>query len=374
MSCKICFVSLGSYSLLNQSVELKYIGGAELRQVLIGKQLAKRGYFVSFVAYSECGHKGKHFVDGVNVILTYSSTEAQKLSIFKKLKLLFGCLNNADSDIYIHSAGSPGFISLYCFIRRIKFVYWVASDKNVLLKGVEKKTSLFIKVALYLDIKLADLIITQNNFQKDAIEKQFKKPCITIKNPIIISDKKFKNKNRSNDDNIILWVGTIKDVKQPELFLKLARALPQYKFKMIGGRNNRESELYDLIDEKADALSNLDFLGFIHHDEIQTYYDEATILVNTSQFEGFSNTFLEAWLNYIPVVSLNVNPDEVISTNKLGFHSKTFNQLIEDVRILSNDCELTSELGINGRKYLEKEHDINNIVDSLQEYFLRLVA
>lgn len=372
MKNEICFVSLGSYSLLNPSDELKYIGGAELRQVLIGKELAKRGYQVSFITYDDDTENTRNIKNSINIIPSYPSASSQNSTLFKKMNILRKCLRNAASDVYIYSAGSPGFVSLYCFIRRIKFVYWVASDKNALLESVEKKTSLFIKIALYLDIKLADLILTQNMFQKETIEKQFKKSCITIKNPITISDKISKNKKRSNDENIILWVGTIKDVKQSELFLKLAEALPQYKFKMIGGRNNREPELYDLISEKTEALSNLDFLGFIQHDEIQTYYDEATILVNTSKFEGFSNTFLEAWLNYIPVVSLNVNPDEIISKYRLGYHSKTFNQLIEDLCILADDNELRHEFGINGRKYVEMEHDIKNIVDNLQEHMRQI--
>ena len=368
MNKKICFVSLGSYPLLNTNDELKFVGGAELRQVLIGKELAKRGYSISFITYGDGVENANFLINDINIIQSYPYICVQKLSLYKKMRKIYKCLKNAASDIYIHSSGSAGFVSLYCFIHRIKFIYWVASDKNVLLEGVAKKTSLYIKIALYLDIKLADLVITQNNFQKEIVERKFKKSCVLIKNPITISDEIFKTNKNKNLDNIILWVGKIMDIKRPELFLKLAETLPQYKFKMIGGLNDQEPELYSEIKEKSNKLSNLEFLGFIPHHEIQKYYEEATILVNTSKVEGFPNTFLEAWLNCIPVVSLNVDPDEIICEYKLGFHSKTLNQLIEDVRLLSNDCEFMSELGMNGRSYVETNHNVKNIVNSLQKF------
>jgi glycosyltransferase involved in cell wall biosynthesis len=100
-------------------------------------------------------------------------------------------------------------------------------------------------------------------------------------------------------------------------------------------------------------------------------YRRAGILVNTSESEGFPNTFLEAWSNYVPVVSLKWDPDEIICRHKLGFHSKDANQMKLDIIRLMNDGKLARELGLNGRRYVETHHSSKVISDSYEEHFRR---
>ncbi len=102
------------------------------------------------------------------------------------------------------------------------------------------------------------------------------------------------------------------------------------------------------------------------------YFDNASIFVNTSSVEGLPNTFMEAWSHYVPTVSLNVNPDEIISKLKLGFHSKTFDQLVRDVKALLKDEQLRKQMGNNARQYAEQEHDITKIADEYIEVFNQL--
>jgi glycosyltransferase involved in cell wall biosynthesis len=156
-------------------------------------------------------------------------------------------------------------------------------------------------------------------------------------------------------------VGAMAEVKQPELFVRLAEAIPEVRFQMIGGHSGNQ-EFYDRIKDATKRISNFEFLGVIPFDEINEYFSRASILVNTSMFEGFPHAFIQAWMHYVPVVSLNADPDELLCKNGLGFHSKTFGQLIEDVKTLLKDETLREEMGVNGRKYVEREHDITNII------------
>jgi glycosyltransferase involved in cell wall biosynthesis len=156
------------------------------------------------------------------------------------------------------------------------------------------------------------------------------------------------------------------------LFLKLAQMLPNYKFKMIGGRDDVHPEFYDVIEPEAKKIFNLEFLGFVPYYKIDKYYKESSILVNTSAAEGFPNTFLEAGLHSLPIVSLNADPDEIICTNHLGYHSKTFDQMIIDVDTLLKNKDLRDEMGKNARKYVEDNHDLNKITDQFDRLFSSL--
>jgi len=356
---KICFISLGSYPLLTSNENLEYVGGAEVKQVLVAKELAKKGYKVTIITYGESGKKKEEFSD---LIIIKTFLPSNNFSYLKKARLLWRSLKEADSEIYIQSGGTPGLIAVYCSIYKKKYIKWLSSDKNVLLEGIGSGTSLFTKIALYLDIKLASLIIVQNEFQKNMVEKKFKKKNVLIKNPIITPQKNTDFKT-TGDQGIILWVGTIRTIKQPELFLRIAKALSDYKFKMIGGKSDSEPYLYNKIQDEVTRIKNLEFVGFIPHNKIQKYYKEASILVNTSTMEGFPNTFLEAWINYTPVVSLNVDPDEVICNKKLGLHSKTFKQMTQDVESLIHNDKLRHEMGMNARKYVKENHDIKKITN-----------
>jgi glycosyltransferase involved in cell wall biosynthesis len=370
MKPKICFISLGSYSLFTSNEYQKYVGGAELKQVLIAKALAERNYDISFITYDEEGEKKASFKD-INIVKTYP--QSNDFNVFYKIRLLWKAYKKANSDIYLQSGGFPGLIALFCFMNKRKYIKWIASDRNVELKIAEEKTPLFLKILLYFDIKLSSMIIAQNEYQKQVLDTRYKKRNVIIKNPIYIP-KEVAQKNGDEKEKCVVWISTIRSIKQPEIFLKIAQKLPNYKFKMIGGRSGPEPDLYDKIGQEAKKIRNLEFLGFIPYDKIQKYYEESTILVNTSKAEGFPNIFLEAWLYSLPVVSLSIDPDEIICKEKLGFHSKSIEQMIIDIEVLLHDDGLRKEMGIQGKKYVEQNHDIHKVTDQFVDLLTSCVS
>jgi glycosyltransferase involved in cell wall biosynthesis len=361
MDRKICFIALDSLPLLTSSENLKYIGGSEVMQVLIGRELAKRGFQISFITHDE--NSGKKNFDEITIIKTFP--RYKNFSSLKNALIFWKSLKKANADIYFQGSGFAGIIPLFCIIHGKKYVKWVVSDSDLLFERFRSAHPILIKIIVYFDIKAAHKIIVQNLFQKELIEKKFKKKCVLIKNPVIIPDN-IKIKNKENKNNI-LWVGTIRPVKQPNIFLKIAKSLPQFRFIMIGGESKGEKKLFNEIQKEANTISNLEFLGFVPDNKIQKCYEEASIFINTSQIEGFPNTFLEAWMNYTPVISLNVDPDEVICNEKLGLHSKTFEQIILDVNTLLLNDNLRKEMGMNARKYVEQNHDSKKIANQFEK-------
>ena len=144
------------------------------------------------------------------------------------------------------------------------------------------------------------------------------------------------------------------------------------KFYMAGGCTEEDKEYYNKIKQTASQLENVELLGYISHDQMDNFYRESALLVSTSLNEGFPNTFLEAWGNSIPVISLGFDPDGIISNHKLGFHSKTYEQMLEDFKTLIRNDKLRKEMGSNSRNYVAKEHDAEKIVKEYEALIEKL--
>ena len=224
-------------------------------------------------------------------------------------------------------------------------------------------------------VKYCNNVICQTLRQRDLLRQTIGRDGIVIKNLYQPPNRRHKQKDTSMLK--VIWVGRTDRGKRPELFLKLAKNLPEFRFWMIGpkaGPSNAAYKYYCKIKEEASKIKNLDFIGFVPHDKIDKYYAESSLFINTSPSEGFPNTFLEAWGNYIPIVTLGFDPDEIICRYRLGIHSKTFNQMVEDVKTLLKNEKLRIEMGMNSWRYVRKEHDIKKIVKEFEKVIDQLIV
>jgi len=353
-SMKICFLSLSSYPTLTGR-NLGYAGGAEVQQVHLARELVAHGYETCFVTYRH-GQNDIENVGAIEMIKTYDRENASKMNALLKYRSIWSSLKKANADIYFHSAGSTGVLPLFCCANRKKFVYRISSDAVALSKPIPKEYNFFDRTLEMLEIKRANVVVAQTNFQKSILRERFEVESVLIKNGLPIPKANCEKPNPP----IVLWVGSISNVKNAHLFIELAKSIPNAKFEMVGGKT-KNWQLYEKIKEAAKMLSNFKFYGFVPYHKVNEFFEKASILVNTSSVEGFPNTFLQAWAHYTPVISLNVDPDGIINKNRLGFCSKTFKQLVSDVNRLLKDEALRKKMGENGRKYVEKEHDIQEI-------------
>jgi glycosyltransferase involved in cell wall biosynthesis len=378
-STSICFIALGAYPLLSGKPSTHVIG-PDVLQTLLAKELVKRGFEVTMITLND-GGSSIEFIDGIKVIKIIS--EKHPKSFFgimsNQMRLAFGiwnALKRTDSNIYFQQGGVFGVLALFCRLKQKYFVVSIGSDAWVASwddwfngKFKEFRFGFISRCSYSLDIRLANIVVVMNEFQKQMLKKNFGKNGIVIKHHVPLTAKEMPNKTISP---LILWVGTMAVVKQPEIFLKLAESIPDARFQMIGGYFTGTKRFYDQIEESSRGIHNLQFLGFVPFEETDKYFRNATILVNTSKIEGFPHTFIQSWMNYTPVVSLNADPDEIICRYNMGLHSKTFDQLVKDVRMLiSNDC-LRQVMGKNGRRYIEQEHDVDIILNKYTRIFNNL--
>ena len=380
---KICFFSLYAFPYLSDR-DVGSSGGAEHQQALLARELARRGHQVSFIV-KDFGQREIMDSDGIR-IYKFSLPESRKMlflsriiRFFTRIQYFWNILSKPGADIYYQRCAGTvtGSLSLYCLIRRKKFIYSIASRSDVdgtvihdsYFSGCPRLLRIIPKASFVLGLLCAGCVVAQNTEQQILLRKNYRKKSVLIKSLY----RKPEHSHRSDHPTEIIWISSIQKMKQPELFLELARLLPDTRFRMIGGASV-DREYYEQIKNEAEKIPNLAFTGFVPPGDVQKYYENAMVIINTSLYEGFPNTFLEAWSNAIPVVSLNVDPDEIICDKNLGIHSKNPDQLLLDVKKLVRDRPLRETLGMNGKNYLEDEHSAESVVSHYEKVFDRLMS
>jgi len=371
---KICILSEYAYTLLTNGSSA---GGAELQMIILAKEFTNRSHDVSFVTFE----KSKNLYEIINDIKVFNPfnnygkgyTYLYPQNLYK----LFKVLNKINADIYIQRATTPltGLLAFFTKLKNKLFLYSVSSNECVSVNLSIKRVRDLKKLVYKFGIKNCDCVICQTKDQKDLLKQTIGKNGEIIKNIYIPPESEFSKKNPSIPK--VLWVGRIVKEKRPELFLELAKHLPNINFCMIAsvvGSSTSAIKNYNNIKEASSKINNLDFKGFVPHKEINRYYAESSLFINTSYVEGFPNTFLEAWGNYKPVITLDFDPDEIICKYKLGLHSRTFEQMIEDIKTLLKNEKLREEIGNNSREYVEKEHNLNKIINEYEILIKNLMA
>jgi glycosyltransferase involved in cell wall biosynthesis len=135
----------------------------------------------------------------------------------------------------------------------------------------------------------------------------------------------------------------------------------------------RHPGLYDVTEERARRLPNVEFLGFVPHEEIREQFLAADMLVSTSEpaREGFPNVFLQAWSAGLPVVT-TCDPDGIIASHGLGSACESTDDLTESILTLSADTDLRAEIGHRARAWVRTHHSpeqvggrLENVLESL---------
>lgn len=357
MAKKVCIVSPSVYPILAGSNEIQHGGGAEAQLSVLGQGLAENDYEVHYVV-GDFGQPdeerlGKFLVHKAPLRYMGGSNWYLLPDWFNYVRVLW----HIDADYHIIKLPRNLLVPLgaFCRFRNRRLLFIGQIDNDVDLEYIRNNEG-FVTYWLYrIGIKSVDFIVAQNEKQREGFARLFGKTTRTVKSVITLPDIRAAGKG-----GYILWVGSSLRKKQPRVFLELARALPDLQFRMIVAPV--DVALDQELRAEAAGLENLEYLGFVPFAQIGRYFSEAAIFASTSLLEGFPNTFLQSWQFGTPVVSLNVDPDDVIQKHALGRLSGTFEKMCSDVRDLMGDSSLRETLGENGRQYVRDNHSREVVV------------
>lgn len=278
------------------------------------------------------------------------------------------------ADIYVGHGNHDLTATLAYYSRRRgkKYVMISASDQDFIAahNARTKSTDIYGQLGFLMvhTIENADLIIVQTRKQAELAQTHFGRETIVIPNPVDPA----LSFPRSCKPEKILWIGKSDDrVKQPDLFVDLARRKLEYEYLMI--MSLAIDSVHRRILQKSNVLSNLKILTYVPHEQVGRYFADARLLVNTSRFEGFPDAFLQASKYGVPIVSLQVDPDGMLSEQGCGLVSGgDFERLVQDVSLLMSDISRCRQIAGRSRTYLTGHHDKSMLIPKYREAMLGL--
>jgi len=170
----------------------------------------------------------------------------------------------------------------------------------------------------------------------------------------------------------VLWVGNIKEVKRPDLFLELAGRLagfPDIEFWMVGRPANYRSMRATMA--AIHRSERVRFLGELPIDDVNGLMAEADVFVNTSNFEGFPNTFIQAWSRGAVVASLNVDIDGGMEAQGVGYCARSMTRLTETIVRLRAEPKLRQEISERAFAVARRDYSLRN-AEELADLVLRV--
>lgn len=241
----------------------------------------------------------------------------RRRAVIKYFLGLYNALRRQRADIYFTKLASPeaSMVWLASRLSGAGFIFRIEHDwetnSEELTRNIFRGSKVGAKLFLHC-LRRADLVIAQTYSQATALKQNFGVDAVIIPNGHIIPPDDAIEHDYDRRDTI-LWIGRAHPMKRPSLFLDFAARFNGFDFTMVMAPSNEHPDLFDKIKERADQQPNVTFTGGLPPQQVNRLYQQARLLVLTSEAEGFSNVLIEAMKYGSPVLSLEHNPNGILA-------------------------------------------------------------
>lgn len=376
---KLCFVMFRAYTMFNRKIN-ETMGGSEVELYNLATWFAGQENFLVDFIVGDYGQPDIEYYGNIRL----RKIKYMRLDKYKSLKhkllryiYLFKALLTQNSHIFFTKTASEliGWMVLFQkFLRGKKVVFRLGSDKDADLDFWRASRKLY---HLYkFGLLHSDLVYAQTKDQQELLKGNCGIESRVLKNVFYLSKHAIDCKKE-----YILWVSRCEPLKRPLLFIELAKRLPGEKFVIVMPHarkadevsNARINRLIDEVKRASGMLRNLEYLEFIPYDKIQDYYNRAKLFVNTSEYEGFPNSFIQSCIGKAGILSFRVDPDGFLENYGLGFCcNDSLDKAAGFIDRLTE--EKVGAMGENAVGYVVGNHDIAKIGRIYMEDFLKLAG
>ena len=343
------------------------MGGAQYQIECLLEKLSLSGrYEIHYLArrISDIAHSDHYRLTGIA-----SRSASSRLGFIADAPALLRKLRTIRPDVIYQrvACAYTGVSAYYARGGNARMLWHIAHDNDVTpgaLPGAGNRLRHMLeRRAIEYGIRHADHIIAQTQHQVDLLKQYYDRAAdLIVRNFHPAPTEKIDKSGMFT----VLWVANLKPWKNPEAFVRLASSLKDLesvRFIMIGGHSKYRGSVghLDALLQSIDGTPNLSYVGQKNQDEVNDYLARSHVFVNTSLEEGFANTFIQAWMREVPVVSLHVNPDGVLDNEQVGIHARTEANLAQAIREFYADESTRREYAARAKAYAFKYHSTRNI-------------
>lgn len=366
----VCLVGLMNLPVLAREYAHHGIGGMQVQQTLLGRQLLKRGFDVSMVV-ADLGQPDGATWDGITTWRTFKPDAGFPVFRFihPRWTSIWAALKRADADIYYVSGAGMllGLVTMFARHYGRNVVYRLASTSDchpdTLCVQYWRDRQLYAY-----GLNRADLVLSQTQEQQRLMLRNYGRTSMVLPSLLDTPGRCNSFEARSVD---VLWIGALRPLKRPKLLLDLARRLPHVSFAIAGGPSPDAPALFNEVKRDAQALPNVRFLGPVPFHDVSALFESARLLVGTSEIEGVPNTYLQAWSHGAPVVAY-LDPEHLIAENGLGRAVRSPAEMAEAVTQLVGNPDSWSEMSRRSREFAVTRADENTRVQLYVDALRRL--
>jgi glycosyltransferase involved in cell wall biosynthesis len=339
------------------------MGGSQYQAKVLIEYLLKH-YDVD-IAYLTTRENPKFRPDGYRIVRFSEPHGLRRFGFFFDAFRLYNALRKERPSAILQVVGCAhtGIAAFYAKLHGCRMIWRVTSDRSV-----EPETAPWWHVHKHIErafleygIRNAQLVLVQSQYQQDQLARNM--GCMHVRLLPNFHPTPADCAHRGRGETRVVWVANLKPLKNPGAFVRLARRFAyrqDVRFVMVGEAFDDEGWTREQL-AAIEATPNVEYLGGRTQDEVNSMLECADLLVNTSDYEGFSNTFIQAWMRRVPVASLHVDPDGLLSRGCLGVVSHSEEQLYRHVTGLINSPEKRAEIGARARAYALAHHTESNI-------------
>jgi len=369
---KACFVCHSARGLAGG-----HTGGAERQVALLARSFVAAGHEASFVVPGLS--EEPHVVDGVRLLSGWDPDRgAAVLRAFSyRVPHLRRVLADLDADLY-YVRGSAAFTPVVMWAARAAgavSLLGLANDRDLtpeprrlpygLADGPFAGPASWVEFQIYLRgaVRAADWVVTQHRGQDELCARLGVRhvliPNIVALPPDIVA---------AEPQYDAVWVGNVhrdeRRRKGLDEFVALTGDEPGVRFAVAGGFTSPDAKAAVAVLERR---PNVAMLGVLDHRETLRVIAASRLVVNTSAWEGLSNVMLEGWGLRRPSLTLNVDPNGLLSGGRLGATAAGDTRILrrELRRLLQDDAERAA-MGARAAAYVAEHHSARSVVASYE--------
>jgi glycosyltransferase involved in cell wall biosynthesis len=365
---RVCIVNLYARALFSPPVDAPF-GGSEVQVTELARELSRREEWDISFATGDYGQPDYETLQGIEFFKSIKPGQTSLWSRAINTRKYWSAFKQANADIYLVTCDFGALLwrlSLFC--RRYNKILVNRISSNVhcqpdYLKQHPVKSHFYLKA-----LRRCDLVVTQNAEQQRNLSEHY-----GIASEIIRSLAPPIGEIAHRDKReYVLWVGKARDIKRPDIYVELAQGFPETQFIMILGKYSRSAT--EKVRNAAQQVQNLRLIEEVPKEDMSEYYRNALMLVNTSDFEGFPSSFVEACSVGTPLLSLRVDPDGILSRQGVGIMANSdMESLRQGLQRLLEDDIHWQQCHEKALTYVRENHDPVKVGDRYSQLFLNML-